>query len=498
MSYFDQAWFLLLAFTVATLLVLVLRRPLRHLFGSVNAFQLWLLPVVAMLVSQLPHKTVVQFVELSQMTQALAPATNALAQTSNGSAVDWRVIVLMIWVAGTIVRAGASAWKQSRYRHRLKDATKLETPASRWPIVQARNADIGPALVGAWRPRIVLPVDFQNRYDAAERMLILAHETMHARRRDSWWSLLAEIIVAVFWFHPLAWLALAAFHHDQELACDAAVLAEHGAQRRTYANAMLKTQTGVIPLPVGCSWSSRHPLTERISMLKQPAPGRLASRTFRIAVVALASALSLAVYAGSSSAPAALLANELQLNMTIDFQTQDTTHTIDDKAKLALCVKPGETGTIKSRDWNIEATATPRNGDIVTRLSVTDIRRESASPAIEVISQLGDTVSWIKDAPDRKTNLYNVHVTALAGCVGAYNNTAGSITQNVKDTSAQVAANMIAAKAGFELENASALGDGKLAFNFQDIPAPIALQLVAKVAGMNAVFDGKKVRFVPA
>jgi hypothetical protein len=87
-------------------------------------------------------------------------------------------------------------------------------------------------------------------------------------------------------------------------------------------------------------------------------------------------------------------------------------------------------------------------------------------------------------------------LTTLTGCL-ARTGIRASMSENVKDTSAQVAATMIASKSGFELEKAAALGNGKVTFDFQDIPAPIALQLVAKVAGMNAVFDGKKLQFVP-
>ena len=70
-----------------------------------------------------------------------------------------------------------------------------------------------------------------NNLDAQPgQALILAHEQIHARRRDGLWRLLAQGFVAVFWFNPLAWIAMACFRQDQELACDAAVLREHGAE----------------------------------------------------------------------------------------------------------------------------------------------------------------------------------------------------------------------------------------------------------------------------
>ncbi|MGD3580303.1 M56 family metallopeptidase, partial [Xanthomonas citri pv. citri] len=49
---------------------------------------------------------------------------------------------------------------------------------------RAFRLDQEPVSVGLWRPRIVLPMDFDTRYSAAERTLILAHERLHLRRGD--------------------------------------------------------------------------------------------------------------------------------------------------------------------------------------------------------------------------------------------------------------------------------------------------------------------------
>ena len=76
---------------------------------------------------------------------------------------------------------------------------------------------------------------------------------------------------------------------DQELACDAQVVAAHPAARRSYAEAMLKTQLAGRPLPLGCYWPApaAHPLVERIACSSRgpgrrpppgPHPGRDAGR----------------------------------------------------------------------------------------------------------------------------------------------------------------------------------------------------------------------------
>ena len=49
---------------------------------------------------------------------------------------------------------------------------------------------------------------------------------MHLSRRDLWWNALAILLLIVFWFNPLSWVAYRYFRQSQELACDARVLAK--------------------------------------------------------------------------------------------------------------------------------------------------------------------------------------------------------------------------------------------------------------------------------
>ena len=338
-DWLGRGWLLLLAFSVAVLMVAALRRPCRRLFGTERAFQLWLLPPLAMLASQLPHPAATPMGALPSVVYVIASAAAALpAHAAAASALDWRAAAMLLWLVGTIAALGLAAAVQWRYRRRLIGATPMLDVAIRWPVLRASGADVGPALVGAWHARIVLPADFDGRYDAAERALILAHEAAHACRRDVWWCLCAQLVGAVFWFHPLAWWALAALRHDQELACDAAVLREHGGQRRIYANAMLKTPSSAFPLPVGCAWSPRHPITERIAMLKlkQPTSTRHVAGVFFVS--ALVAGVAGAVYATTPS-PQTEATGGMKDRYTLKIDVAMGGHA--DSMHFTRCVKPG-------------------------------------------------------------------------------------------------------------------------------------------------------------
>ena len=261
-----------LANSAAILLVLALRRPLRRLAGPQVACLAWLLVPLATLAAclpALPASGVLAGVEVAPLRTAAAMAG---VQASNAG---WGMPVLGLWLAGVLATAALFVLRQRRL-----------------------PADLGPAVIGLLRPRILLPADFARRYSAEERALVLAHEQEHLRRRDLPVQAAFAALRCLFWFNPLAHLAAACLRVDQELACDAAVLARHPGARRRYGEALLKTELAGFGIPVGCPWLSGHPLKERLAMLKRPLPAPRRRRTGLGLVALLAAATSLAAWAG--------------------------------------------------------------------------------------------------------------------------------------------------------------------------------------------------------
>jgi TonB family protein len=253
-----------LATSAAIVLLQLLRKPLRQRFGARLAYQAWLLVPVAMLAVWLPART----------APLQASAGNALVRMGEVALgdpvaaslpVEWRGVVVTAWITGALL---ALAWFALTQRSFMRQLQRKRDRA--FDTVEGQ----GPALVGLWRPRIVLPKDFRERYTRGERRLVLAHEIAHLRAGDLHAQALATALRCLFWFNPLVHLAASAFRFDQELACDANVLMKFPRARSRYGSAMLKTQLAVTGLPVGCHWQSSHPLKERIEMLKQPLPAR--------------------------------------------------------------------------------------------------------------------------------------------------------------------------------------------------------------------------------
>jgi hypothetical protein len=170
---------------------------------------------------------------------------------------------------------------------------------------QRSEAAVAPMLVGAWKPRIVVPFDFEARYAPDEIDLMLAHERAHLLRCDVAVNAIASGWLCLFWFNPLIYWAIGWIRIDQELACDALVLAQRQDCRRCYANALLKTQLAtesVWRMPVGCPWHSNHSLKERILMLKRPLPGLVRHVLGIAGIVALTASSGYAAWAGQATA----------------------------------------------------------------------------------------------------------------------------------------------------------------------------------------------------
>ena len=90
---------------------------------------------------------------------------------------------------------------------------------------------------------MVLP-ETAEEWDAQRCPIVLLHELTHARRKDPLLWLMAQVAVALYWCHPLAWLAAARFRREQERSCDDAVV-RAGADRSAYAEDLLSQARSV-------------------------------------------------------------------------------------------------------------------------------------------------------------------------------------------------------------------------------------------------------------
>jgi beta-lactamase regulating signal transducer with metallopeptidase domain len=78
----------------------------------------------------------------------------------------------------------------------------------------------GPVAFGIVRPTVAVPADFTHRFDASRQEVMLAHELAHLAARDPAWLLLADLVVSLWWWQPLAWWARQCLRSSAETAAD--------------------------------------------------------------------------------------------------------------------------------------------------------------------------------------------------------------------------------------------------------------------------------------
>jgi beta-lactamase regulating signal transducer with metallopeptidase domain len=150
----------------------------------------------------------------------------------------------VLWLAGMALLLLYCLGTYLHLRSRLRTAVRL-----RDNLWQSEWVD-SPFVLGLFRPRIYLPFSL----DGDTLAHVEAHERAHIARGDHVWKLLAFLLLAAYWFHPLLWAAYFLFCRDLESACDERVVRDlDGEGRRQYSRALLRCaapRRRVAPCPV--------------------------------------------------------------------------------------------------------------------------------------------------------------------------------------------------------------------------------------------------------
>ena len=267
-----------LAASVAILLVLLARSSVRRLLGAQLAYAAWILVPIATVGSLTP-------LDVSARPLASARAVSLAAKAWLATGPD--AILVGFWLVGLAASLAWVVWSQYRYGRAV------------------RSGLAGPAVFGVIAPRLVVPSDYSARFTPEQRRLIRAHERAHMDRLDPRFNALAVLFQCLGWFNPLLHVAAGAMRLDQELACDATVVARLPGDRRRYAEALLISQRASVYAPLGCHWGGRgmHPLEARILTLMRPQPAQDRRDLGTIGLAVLAVVIGIGAWAAQPPAP---------------------------------------------------------------------------------------------------------------------------------------------------------------------------------------------------
>ncbi|EPG2419289.1 MULTISPECIES: M56 family metallopeptidase [Stenotrophomonas maltophilia group] len=292
----DGLWQASLWLAVGVVVLAVLRPLLVRLGGVALAYRSWWLLPLLLLALMLPLPQVALLEHVPTLPLKVVPgAVEGMA----GQSLPWAGLLLLAWMVGAVLCLLRDLRAQRRFERGMGQLCARADGS--WQA----SADPGlPALVGLWRPRIVVGPDFDQQFTAQEQGLILQHERSHRRNGDHWANGALLMARAVFWFHPLLPWAARRFLRDQELACDARTIAPQPALRGLYASTLLKAQLVHPVAPAVCHWRSQPVLKERIAMLKQSKRKALPWVSGQVLVVGLCLGMGAVAWASQGGAAA--------------------------------------------------------------------------------------------------------------------------------------------------------------------------------------------------
>lgn len=139
-------------------------------------------------------------------------------------------LVAALWLAGVVLMLSYASFSYLRLRRKVRASLPLREN------IYLCDEIPSPFILGIVRPRIYLPSGMKK--ETVES--VITHEHMHLRRHDHWWKPLGYLLLSVYWFQPLLWVAYILFCRDVELACDEkAVRGMEREAKAAYAQALL-------------------------------------------------------------------------------------------------------------------------------------------------------------------------------------------------------------------------------------------------------------------
>ncbi|MDB5391312.1 MAG: hypothetical protein JWM11_6958 [Planctomycetaceae bacterium] len=169
------------------------------------------------------------------------------------SLLTWSGLIAVTWLLGCVAFAclasvrGLLCWRRLHRSGYVDQSAVTQLAANlsqrlglRRPVrVLVSRSPVGPAVIGFWRPTVILPALIVEAKTLAELELLLAHEIIHVRRGDLWVGLLQLVSMGIWWFHPLVRYVNRLVTREAERCCDEAVIAYLGCQPAQYARSLI-------------------------------------------------------------------------------------------------------------------------------------------------------------------------------------------------------------------------------------------------------------------
>lgn len=174
-------------------------------------------------------------------------------------------VASMVWIGGVALLCLYALVSYILLRKRVAVSQKICDRVYSCDEVQS------PFILGVISPKIYLP----SGMDEDVTDCVLEHERAHLKRGDHIWKPLGFLILAVYWFQPLCWIAYILLCKDIELACDEKVTKDKDREwKAEYCQALLEChvkQKMITACPVAFGEVSVKDRVKNVLNYKKPA-----------------------------------------------------------------------------------------------------------------------------------------------------------------------------------------------------------------------------------
>lgn len=158
-------------------------------------------------------------------------------------------VAALVWIVGIVLLQTYTLVSYMELRRKVRISIPFRSSRQQLPtqLEWGENLKIyrkiyvcdqmkSPFILGILNPKIYLPAGM----DEAAYENIIQHEATHLKHGDQFWKPLGYLLMSVYWFQPLSWVAYAFFCKDIELACDErATMGMQKSEKASYCQTLL-------------------------------------------------------------------------------------------------------------------------------------------------------------------------------------------------------------------------------------------------------------------